>query len=255
VRYSVVYRIKLFLNTISYNPIEKIDISAVFNLLKKHLIRCITVVDVNSLINEFQFLKKKLNKVDKILNSRKAYLFDLEEFEYTLDIEFFSNEEAYGNYIITTALSNKKYMPEILSSIDEGYYTVDRKGKFYYIYSDFDYYLKYNSGTAYIYLDNEKIIKMVYNNGVCIKNNKSSLDIINEDDAYTVIDTNLNEEDQIIAFYDIDIIKAYKEIASCLIDIFIEETELLILIGLASMLLLQHSVLMTKAKMSYALTH
>jgi len=247
-RFSTIYRINLFLKTISYNPEGMIDEDILFDKLTNKIMRCLCIQDVHILINEYHYMIRKNKKINRLLNSKKAYQLDIDDFKYTLEIDFYPQSKGYENFIITTALSKKKNHPEFISPIDNGYYSIDRKGKKYYIYTDFQYYLKHKLNKIIIYHQGTILMKIKNTTkGLHFFSNKSSLGIINLENEVQVIDKDLDDEDNVIAILDFDITKPFKELASCLLEIYTEDTELILLIGLASVLLSQDRSLTLKA--------
>ena len=103
-RYSKIYRICLFFNTIAYYPSNPLNMDAIFENLKHYLLRCISVVDANLLIKEYLYIQNNEKKINKVLSSKDSYKLDVNDFEHKMDIQFCSEEESIGNYIISTIL-------------------------------------------------------------------------------------------------------------------------------------------------------
>ena len=247
VTYKFIYRIKIFFNTIKYKPENQFDIDDLFNKLIVQVLKCTDVYDINNLFLEYSYCKKKRKKINKMLNNRKKVFF--EEIKDKLEINFYCKENSSGNYIITSALSRKRKRIDLLSFDDGNIYRVKRKGNKYYLFKDYEYYLVHKFGRAFIYCNKERRIKIIYKKYLfSIKSKLFNLSIQESDYGYDIIDNNIIENDKVIAMFDTDILDSKKNFATSLIETFEGDIEINLLVGLASVFLIQDSIELIKRR-------
>ena len=240
-----IFRIRTFLNTIEYNPVENYSYDDFLKKFVQCLLRTKTIFDSNELLIEFNYFLKNEKKVKKLLEKKKKSLFDITDYNYTLRLDLCDDEA--GNYLVTTLISNYHKRPVYFDSDDLDYYDTHFKGKMYKIFTEGEYCLKHKTNKVTIYKNDFEVLTMKSSiDSYRVSYNSLGIQIKEDNLLFELYKGDSKNDDNLVCLIDVDLIKEMKQIGSAMINVFDDDYELYITIGLAVLLLTQDQVVLRK---------
>ncbi|MGD9605122.1 MAG: hypothetical protein AB7V00_03065 [Bacilli bacterium] len=234
-------RIKAIFERINYYPKINFDFADYEDLFLRQITKCTNVQDVNLLILDYLFVIKKHRKIMQFLSSKNKWKYDQIDIDPIDKIEYFTDDMCFGNNVFTTVLSKNHNKIHHVCFDDKEIYQVKKKKNSFTVYENNEYFLNHKNNKIRIEKDKKLKLKFVMNNDldIIIKENNVGYEIVKKGSLYTINNVFLEEDDKLQATIDCDIPKENQTNASALVEVYEEDDELLLLIGIGILLLIQ----------------
>lgn len=239
-------RMKLIFERINYKPKECFDFFEYERLFLTQIAKCTNVQDVNLLVLDYLFVIKKYRKITRFLTSKNKWKYNLIDLDSDNKITYYPDDLCVGNYVFTTGLSKKHNIIHYISFGETEIYQVKKQKNYYQVYENNEFVLFHKNNKVKIKKDKEIMLTLSMNRNleITLKENAVNYEIIKDGSLYTINDVLLQNDERLQATIDCDILEENKINASSLVEIYNDDDELLLLIGIGILLLIQNQMKM-----------